>query len=79
MVARLKLKGIDGRAPPGVNVALAPVAQKWAASRTGDHLLPCPATPSNCWKTLKPCIPRHDWKQHAGQVNNLGYGDNCSG
>jgi hypothetical protein len=25
MVARLKLKGIDGRAPPGVKFALAPV------------------------------------------------------
>jgi hypothetical protein len=28
MVARLKLKGIDGRAPPGVKLALAPVREK---------------------------------------------------
>ena len=53
MVARLKLKGIDGRAPPGVKyIALAPVAGKPAAS-----WVVCKhnsATPSNCWNLLKP-------------------------
>jgi hypothetical protein len=37
MVARLKLKGIDGRAPPGVNVnSLAAVALLRTAARKGE-------------------------------------------
>lgn len=37
MVARLKLKGIDGRAPPGVNrLQLAAVALLQTAARKGE-------------------------------------------
>ena len=85
MVARLKLKGIDGRAPPGVNdscLALAPVAWKQAASHTTIcGLKTCSmgvATSSNCWEALKLLHTKACWKQLAGQVNDLGYGDNCS-
>ena len=40
MVARLKLKGIDGRAPPGVNCYLAAVALLPIAARKGEVVLP---------------------------------------
>jgi hypothetical protein len=41
MVARLKLKGIDGRAPPGVNVTcLAAVALLSIAARKGEVVVP---------------------------------------
>ena len=36
MVARLKLKGIDGRAPPGVNRSLAAAALLLKAARKGE-------------------------------------------
>jgi hypothetical protein len=40
MVARLKLKGIDGRAPPGVNrLQLAAVALLRTAARKGEVVL----------------------------------------
>ena len=68
MVARLKLKGIDGRAPPGVNVnSLAAVALLRTAARKGEvvsqkkNLNASPtsmwATPSNCGELLKLQIP----------------------
>jgi len=36
MVARLKLKGIDGRAPPGVNTLLQTVRMALVVARTYD-------------------------------------------
>jgi len=84
MVARLKLKGIDGRAPPGVNFQqLAAVALLRTAARKGEVVwsfknaspLELAATPSNCGKLLKlghqPC----QRKLRGGQVNSLGYGN----
>jgi hypothetical protein len=69
MVARLKLKGIDGRAPPGVNKAKgsAPVRSE-GCPQTPSHtsVLASPhrqcctlwrATSSNCWKPLKLLVP----------------------
>ena len=35
------------------------------------------ATPSNCGKTLKLCIPSWHGNIASGQVNSLGYGKNC--
>ena len=40
---------------------------------------PRSATPSNCWKLLKPLHTKERWKHRSGQGNDLGYGDNCSG
>jgi hypothetical protein len=51
MVARLKLKGIDGRAPPGVNViSLAAVALLRTAARKGEvvSLITLNASPLQC-------------------------------
>ena len=42
MVARLKLKGIDGRAPPGVFIALAPKSRGRETRASGA------LTPANC-------------------------------
>ena len=63
MVARLKLKGIDGRAPPGVNILLAAGNLLQKAARKGEvvsklmlvqvHHGMAWATLSNCGKLLK--------------------------
>jgi hypothetical protein len=52
MVARLKLKGIDGRAPPGVieiRVALAPQSAGFNPALVGHR----PMTLSNCGEVLR--------------------------
>ena len=48
MVARLKLKEIDGRAPPGVKYAAATLPQKVALRKVGG--VP--------WPSLKSCGPK---------------------
>jgi hypothetical protein len=80
MVARLKLKGIDGRAPPGVNIAARrSVSALKSEARKGWRLtspsLRC-ATCSNCGKPLKLRLPSRFSKDVGGQVNRLGYGNN---
>ena len=65
MVARLKLKGIDGRAPPGV---------KQSSSASGGEIS-C-YTLSNCGKVLKLHLPSRRSKDRGGRVNDLGYGNN---
>ena len=57
MVARLKLKEIDGRAPPGVNRSSSapnssPIRVRWFAVLKMLVRLPR-ATPSNCGEVLK--------------------------
>ena len=82
MVAKLKLKGIDGRAPPGVN-ALAPKStpEKGCASlESGCVVQPPRATPSNCLKVLlghryRPGNESFLW--HHGECR--GYGNNPHG
>lgn len=93
MVARLKLKEIDGRAPPGVNrfsvaaVALLPKAARKGqcvflpALRRGEPSasLLAEATPSNCGKLLKPASPSRRRKGVGGRGNDLGYGKSTPG
>ena len=93
MVAKLKLKGIDGRAPPGVEERTCSSAsdeEACVASRRERRCLLCAihtkcdaprplATPSHCWKLLKPLHTKARWKRHAGRWwNHVGYGDNCT-
>ena len=91
MVARLKLKEIDGRAPPGVNslqhaaVALLHIAARrgfggrsWRMPNANASLLSRKATPSNCGKPLKRSLQSRRPKGGGGQVNSLGYWNNVS-
>jgi hypothetical protein len=82
MVARLKLKGIDGRAPPGVNIILSSSAlesaRKGAASQLCSLLVRADA-----WrhyriagKSLEPSLPSWGGNTPSGQGNDLGYGKN---
>ena len=88
MVARLKLKGIDGRAPPGVNrLQLAAVALLRTAARKGEVVQArCPrgsnlnASPLESGRhpqidgeLLKLQIPSLAFERNdGGQVNSLG-------
>ena len=91
MVARLKLKEIDGRAPPGVNFYS--ICRSNSAPESSPKglvvFLATPhrpaqlsasclwaATPSNCGKPLKSSLPSQRPKGVGGQVNCLGYGHN---
>jgi hypothetical protein len=71
MVARLKLKGIDGRAPPGVEPA-ALLKTNWAVKVNAiKKVFASPrilkrATPSNCGNTLKLLTTKHKWKRLCG-------------
>ena len=65
MVARLKLKGIDGRAPPGVNHALAPKSPLETGRLVGWPRYgegPGPATLSNCGEVLRASATKPAWK-----------------
>ena len=83
MVARLKLKGIDGRAPPGVNHRQQP--QRLCSIKPPERVRWCPpfvlvpvgAMHSNCGESLKPKLPSRLSKEVGGQVSSLGYGDNA--
>jgi len=73
MVARLKLKGIDGRAPPGVNYLLLTASDIRNASMTATRH----ARSSHCGKfsAIQPVLPSIDkavWPAPSG----LGYGKN---
>ena len=70
MVARLKLKGIDGRAPPGVKQsALAPVTQQWVASPYGGKIVKLLGHP-------KAMLTKLQSKECNGKVERPWYGDN---
>jgi hypothetical protein len=92
MVARLKLKEIDGRAPPGVNNrrCLPQSTLRPRAARKGEvagleqnaslPLQQWGATRPNCGKLLKsPSLPSQRPKGADGHVNRVGYGQNDSG
>ena len=87
MVARLKLKEIDGRAPPGVNASFV-CRNKQDLLQPPERVSGLPsimasrplrtATPSNCGELLKPLATAAHRKvgvQHQG--NNLGDGKNA--
>ena len=71
MVARLKLKEIDGRAPPGVRIAL---SRSSALNSSLKGLVVAlmktsrfkPATPSNCGELLKLSITKLLLKGNSG-------------
>ena len=82
MVARLKLKEIDGRAPPGVNaVHSAPNSSPMKrvggcpsalrALEPASLGLPARATPSTCGKLLKLVVTNRRLKRSRGPVNSL--------
>ena len=90
MVARLKLKEIDGKAPPGVNIAITASRSSSAPESSPKGLVvhlwhpaelnaspPRRATPPNCGDPLKLQIPSRCSKDSGGQVNCLGYGHNA--
>ena len=70
MVARLKLKGIDGRAPPGVFIALAPKSRGRETRASGS--LWRTATLSNCGDFLKLSVPSLDGNVKVAGVNRPG-------
>jgi hypothetical protein len=77
MVARLKLKEIDGKAPPGVTAVTlrlkaSPEEGRWCPQRASRSA----ATPPNCGEPLKLQLPSPPPKGVGGQVDP-GYGDNA--
>jgi len=77
MVARLKLKEIDGRAPPGVRSKCRSSAPDSTPAAGGGVLVPTScssraATPSNCGELLKPLATKLVLYSTSGWVNNLG-------
>src|ERR1700684_1624670 len=91
MVARLKLKGIDGRAPPGVNrftagrSSSAPNSSPKGGGGSSPSFSNLNASPpfeggrhpQIAGELLKLCIPSLVAKARGGQVNSLGYGNKC--
>ena len=82
MVARLKLKEIDGRAPPGVSTANAAALLRIAARKGGwvpwrppNQVLATSstvATPSNCGDLLKPPATKPAPNGVGGRVSRPG-------